>query len=234
MDAQELADTRHVPSEVSLGGREPVRRLQSRRGEEGAILIFALIVMVVVALLLGALATFSSNDIKNAGNFQQERKVEYAGDGAVDAAIQAVRFSCYAFNSTTQTQDTCPSNGGDDCLPNGNVLVNPNANTQTMTFYATTASRRLTLKVYCVGRVEPDGRNTRVVTFLACSISANSCTKTTAIVAATVGFQDYGPRSTVQLTTPRPNTCSSPAETTTCGIGIVVQNWSVRGSVTSR
>jgi hypothetical protein len=207
-------------------------RGRCRQSEDGAILLFAVILMIVVALLLGALVTFSGSDIMNTANFQQARKVEYAGDGAVDAAIQAVRFTCYAFNGT-ESKDTCPSAPQDDCLPDGVVFVHPDENTQVMTFYATT-SRRISLKVRCVGTLSGDTRTTRVITFLACNASRSTCTATTAIVKATVAFQDYEAGSVYRVPGPgmlgRPNTCSSPENSSSCGFGIVVKSWTVSGS----
>jgi hypothetical protein len=67
------------------------------RDESGAVLILALIFMTSVGLAVGALATFSSNDIRNIANFKEARGTLSAAEGATQAQITAMR---YAYSTT--------------------------------------------------------------------------------------------------------------------------------------
>ena len=67
------------------------------RDESGAVLILALIFTVIVGLTVGALATWSANDIHNIGNFKVARGTVSAAEGAVQAQMNAMR---YAYSTT--------------------------------------------------------------------------------------------------------------------------------------
>lgn len=60
--------------------------------ERGAVLVLALIFLIVGSLLALALTTLSSTNLTNTANFVNLRTVNYAADGAMDGAIQQVRY----------------------------------------------------------------------------------------------------------------------------------------------
>jgi hypothetical protein len=60
--------------------------------EAGAVLILALIFAVVTAMIVGALAAWTSNDIKNIGNLRSSRSMLSAADGATQAAMGNIRY----------------------------------------------------------------------------------------------------------------------------------------------
>lgn len=70
--------------------------------ERGAVLVLALIFLIVGSLLALALTTLSSTNLTNTANFVNLRAVNYAADGAMDGAIQQVRYhgDCESFPKT--------------------------------------------------------------------------------------------------------------------------------------
>ncbi len=79
------------------------------RDEEGATLVLALVFMIIIALVLVPLVTLSGNGLQNTSNLLQEQSLEYRSNGAVEVAIQTVRYtdatyrggSCFASGSST-------------------------------------------------------------------------------------------------------------------------------------
>jgi hypothetical protein len=178
-------------------------------GEGGAILILALVFILLISLSVLGLLTFGGNGIKDATSLQGQRSLEYAADGATTAAIQAVRYSYYAFNGppTTNTNFT---NAPGDCLPDGAVLTLPD--TASMTIDGVTMTVTCTGALYTIPTPQ---QNTRVITFYACL--QGSCTSSNAILAATVAFQDLSPGGIYG--------CYDAPDSTTCGTGVVIQSW---------
>ncbi len=62
-------------------------------GETGAALVLALVFMVVVGMLVGAMAAWTGNSLQNAANFQSARSQNYALYGATQTAIQNIRYN---------------------------------------------------------------------------------------------------------------------------------------------
>jgi hypothetical protein len=67
--------------------------LQRERDESGAVLILALLFTLIVGLAVGALATWSANDIVNIGNFKKDRGTLSAAEGAMQAQLSAMRYA---------------------------------------------------------------------------------------------------------------------------------------------
>lgn len=86
---------------------------QRRGGEDGAALILALVFVVVSALSVAALVTFSGGALLSTAQFKSERNIEYAADSAVELAIQQVRYRPSYYPTAT------PRN----CLGPGSVTV---------------------------------------------------------------------------------------------------------------
>ena len=89
------------------------------RDEQGATLVLALVFMIIIALVLVPLVTFSGNGLQNTSNLLQEQSLEYRSNGAVEVAVQTVRYtdvtysggSCFASGSpTVQIGQAGPSN----------------------------------------------------------------------------------------------------------------------------
>lgn len=96
------------------------RLRRARRDESGAALVIALVFVVVGALTLVALVTFAGSALFGTAQLRAVRALQYAGNGATDIAIQAVRYSPTAFNKPTLSPVTPPQN----CLGTTSVLIN--------------------------------------------------------------------------------------------------------------
>lgn len=141
------------------------------RGESGALLVLALIFALVIAFLLLAVVNLSGSNLLNTANLQTERSLEYAADGAVDAAIQTTRYSAL-FATTSST----------DCLPNGVPAI---------TFSTSNPGETQYITVDCSGIQNGQGR---VVNLYACvapsATSPGSCSASNSVLTAQVDFSD--------------------------------------------
>jgi hypothetical protein len=66
--------------------------LRGDRSERGAALLIGLLFMTIGSLLALALASSAGNNLLNTSNFQTQRNLEYAADGALTGAVQASRY----------------------------------------------------------------------------------------------------------------------------------------------
>lgn len=184
----------------------------TEQGEEGAILILALVFVIIVTLSIFGLITFGGVGILNSTNLKGQRSLEYAADGATTAAIQAVRYSPFYFSNPQP----------EDCLPDGAVLSLPNNGG----FASSTPSITIdgvSMTVDCIEGITATStpQFTRVVTFYACLASLGvPCTAINSIVTATVDFEDVTLTGVEQ--------CSSATQTSTCGTGEVINSWVVQ------
>lgn len=190
----------------------PKRRpsLLAKRDESGATLILALIFVIVSAIIVLSLLNLNSNDIVSSGTLRNERSVEYAADGATDAAIQGVRYAYLGINASPAP-----------CLydPSTQALFN------NMTLNGTT------IAVECSGEASTPSTGYRTIQFYACASATNSCpdanlsTGTGVLLEATVVFDD------VSSSTASPpdffNCNSNPSDQTTCGTSYAITNWIV-------
>lgn len=73
---------------------EPGVTARARRGDEsGAVLILALVFVLAVGLLTGVLINLVETNILSTTSLGQERSLEYASDGALQVAVQAIRHA---------------------------------------------------------------------------------------------------------------------------------------------
>jgi hypothetical protein len=162
-----------TPNCVVRGGR--------RVDERGSSLILALVYIVSVSLIVGALADWAMNDVRNTTHFQNASLMDNAVSGATEIAIQSMRY--YPQYPATLTIANCwtPISGASasDTTINNDLVA-----------------------VWCSTVENLQSPNTRVVTFFACTETAtsvnsgnvatsmNNC-KTTPILKAVVTFDDY-------------------------------------------
>lgn len=78
--------------------------LANPRDERGATLILAMVFLVLGSFLIVSLATYSESSLFGVANYKTQRNLEYAADGATNAAIQALRYKV-----GTLPQNNCPS-----------------------------------------------------------------------------------------------------------------------------
>lgn len=186
------------------------------RNDEGAVLILALIFMLIVSLAIYGLVTFGGVGILNATSLKGQRSLEYAADGATSTAIQAVRYSPYAFSNPQP----------ESCLPDGAELqLTSSSNEASGTNFITIND--VTMGVDCIASIaSTTPQFTRVVTFYAClqpnaPTTPTACVASNSIVAATVDFEDVNSSGV--------DNCSVSSDTlSTCGMGEEVASWTVQ------
>jgi hypothetical protein len=151
-----------------------------RVDEAGATLVLALVFMIVVALVLLALVTFSGNGILNTSNLLQQQSLEYRSAGAVEVAIQTVRYT-----DTTYTGGSC-FGCGSPTVQIGQALPN-------------NPPVHVTCSTVPVSQLPPNTGVTREINVYACGSS--SCGANNYTVWATVDFQDGSTCSVTSLGT---------------------------------
>jgi hypothetical protein len=190
------------------------------RNEDGAILILALIFMLIVTFAIFGLVTFGGVGILNSTNLKGQRSLEYAADGAITAAIQAVRYSPDGFSNPQPVS----------CLPDGAVLQltsdgNEASSTASM-MIPPNGPNGVSMAVDCIaGLSSTTPQFTRVVTFYACPQTNGPvlCVAGNSVVAATVDFED--------VTSSGVDQCSASTDTLlTCGVGEEIATWVVQTS----
>jgi len=189
----------------------------SVRDEAGATLILALLFMVVIGLIVGGLATWTSNSLTDTVAFAQVRSSQFALSSASQVAIQSIRY--------TPLLGTSPP-----LAPSPQTL---NASPPTYCWGTTADSyggTELTtqndaVEVYCSTVWNPTSAATRVVTISACLQSllpvppstpsaATTCAKTPGLQTI-VTFDDYSSSAP----TINPGPCVS-----TCGTGMTINS----------
>jgi hypothetical protein len=163
------------------------------------VLVLALIFAVLSAMIVGALATWTANDLKNVGNFKTSRSMLSVADSAMQTAISSIRYSYPA-----STSGFCSSGTDPYSLNNWNVDVT----CTTTVNQASSASRIVTISAY------PQSA------FCGATL-CNAGTKP--LIQAQVTFDDISgyPKYT--------NDClSTTSPQTTCGFGMTVNSWVVQ------
>ncbi len=151
-----------------------------RRDEEGATLVLALVFMIIVALVLLALVTFSGDGILNTSNVLQQQSLEYRSAGAVEVAIQTVRYTDTAYNGGSCFASGFPTVQIGQALPNNPAVY-------------------VTCSTVPVSQLPANTGVTREINVYACGSS--SCGPTNYTVWATVDFQDGSTCSATSLGT---------------------------------
>lgn len=195
--------------------RTPGHPVLRSRDEDGAVLLLALVFIVVIAVVLSSLLTLTGNDLLNSSNLRTQRSVEYAADGAADAAVQAVRYSESAYMGAPQAcLPSTPPAGSPSSITIGEAS-NPGVQI-TVDCGNGARSRRSCLSRTVLPCV------TRSVSVYACQ-GTGTCTSTSPHLQlqATVGFDDYSATNVLL--------CSR-TSTATCGTGMAIESWLVRGS----
>jgi len=143
------------------------RRLRSHSGptvaprprdESGATLVLALLFLVVIGLIVGGLASWTSNDLSNSLRFQQDRSAQYALSSTTQVAIQNIRYA--PLLGSKQTLNASP--------PSYCWGPTPAAGTGTVSELTVLNYQ---VAVWCSTVWTPTSASTRVVTVSACLTS---------------------------------------------------------------
>jgi hypothetical protein len=160
--------------------------------------------MVSTAMVVGAMASWTANDVKNIATFKTARAAIIAADAATQTAIWGIRFQYQSFPSWTSCGSTT-----DPFEPPGVPSID-----------------NWRIDVFCVNPPGTSGGGTRVVTVNAYLPSAvcgsTPCSGAAPLVSAQVTFNDYsGPPANAM-------DCAPSKAQTTCGTGMSVNSWVVR------
>ena len=202
-----------------------VYRRPRPRDESGATLVLALLFLVVVGTIVGAMASWTANSLTDEVVFQNARSAQAALNSATQIAIQNIRYTpLMSPNSTLGTDETLNASPPEYCWGTGPGSVQSFPQDQ-----------NYTVAVWCSTALNPSSSTTRTVTISACLLpsgasvnyvtmsnwqSLSSSCATTPGLQTVVAFDDYQANNT---TSPEP--C-----TTTCGAGGMLINSSSLGT----
>ena len=186
------------------GSRRRVTRECGAHNDSGGVLILALVFIIAVGLIVGALANLTMNDLNNTSVFNSVRAQQYAANSAVQVAVQSMRYTPLV--SAGQTLNAVPPSY---CWGSGPQSTVTNVN-------------GVSFSVWCSTIQDLASANTRTVTFYACdpSLTATQCAATPKLQAVVV-FDDYPPGN---QNAPMTQTCSW-----SCGEGMTIQQWLWKG-----
>jgi hypothetical protein len=176
------------------------------RGESGAVLILALVYIISISLIVGALADWAMNSLNNTTHFQSANQIHTAVSGATNTAIHAMQVNPYPINPTynatgyTTALGPCWSPG-----PSSTVSIDGQ-----------------TVAVWCTMTVNLTSAATRTTTFYTClsSVSATQC-QANPLLQAVVIFDDYPSGGATRLY----YQCNAPLGVQTCGEGQTLVSW---------
>ncbi len=173
-------------------------------GDEGGVLILALVFIIAVGLIVGALANLTMNDLNNTTIFNSVRAQQYAANSAVQVAVQSMRYTPLV--GTGQTLNAVPPSY---CWGSGPASTVTNVN-------------GVSFSVWCSTIQDLASANTRTVTFYACdpSLTATQCAAAPKLQAVVV-YDDYPPGNS---NAPMTAACSW-----SCGEGMTIQQWLWKG-----
>jgi hypothetical protein len=192
---------------------------QSRRtdrSERGASLILALVFIVVVAVIVGAISSLALNDLNNTTHFNSAVALDYSASSVAALAIQGVRYA-------PQTVDGALGTG-----PCWITLASPNISEQTF--------NGQTVAIWCTSVHHAGSSQSRDVTMIACASALPSTATSAQSSAAEVNcatnplltlveaYDDYSAAGTDLCVGAQP-TCGSGAST-------LVWKWGSLGTVT--
>jgi len=155
-------DAKHWPHRNTREGTQSGGPRCRHTSERGSSLILALVYIVAISLIVGALADWAMNDLTNTTHFQNASSLDNAVSGATEVAIQSVRY--YPNYSGTTNFGNCwnPSSTAASDVPINLDLV----------------------AVWCSTVENLKSPSTRIVTFIACPVTAAAVANTGAAATA--------------------------------------------------
>ena len=186
-------------------------RGDARRDESGAVLILALVFLVTVSVIVGALTDWVTNDLMNTASFNSTQTLNSSATNAVTLGVQSIRYTPLLYNTSTLADETLNASPPSYCWGSG-------------------PSQAFNMNVYCSSVWNPTKAATRKVTVSACPISRTAPVTGTAswtaaqrscaaapLLQAIVTFDDYPPTGV-----------SGPSQVqcvTYCGSTLTVNSW---------
>lgn len=177
------------------------------RDEAGAVLVLALLFIFVVGAVVGSIASWATNDLKNTADFTSARTTQYAVTSTVETAVETIRYTPL-FSSQLQTTPSSPSFCWGSSSPSQLQIDG------------------VTVTVWCYTDYQVGSADTRQVTFSACTTASESGAACAAAPAlqAVVTFDDY----------PTGYSPPSNAECNVyCGTSMTENSWTWAGTATT-
>jgi len=144
------------------------------RRQSGAVLVLALIFLLIGSFVVIPLAGLATTNLQATAPFITERQLEYAADGAMDLAIETVRYSAM------------DGYAGGPCGP-----ITTTVNGQTVTVDCTSETPGAS------GAAGENGES-RYVSFVACPGGDTSGCSGQSFLSATADYSDFTPTGVVQ------------------------------------
>lgn len=165
--------------------------------EQGAILMLALILMLLVSLTIAGLLQWVNTDLSNSTNFQAGNVNQQSSSGAVNIALQTSRYATWAdpFTEDCSNQTMAPftdSASGMSSARNGTFFTNGSSPTSKV-------ATLVPVQVWCSGTQAANGNATnRDVKIVACPVSMEpaGCSATNPYLSTEVSFVDQGSPTT--------------------------------------
>ncbi len=198
-------------------------RLNRRTGpkDRGAILLLALGFIVAASLIVLALASWATNDIKNTTTFVTVSQMQQDARSTANVAIDSMRYQ--PLLGTNQTLNQFAYCWGTAAPSSQSFQFTTEGAGATQVNHAT-----ITMNAYCSTVWDPQSAISRVVTVDVCpsTISTMSVCVANPYLQAIVQFDDYPNNSTTARIT---GVCS-----TWCGQGMTITNWTWGSTGTSQ
>ena len=168
--------------------------------EQGAILMLALILMLLVSLTIAGLLQWVNTDLSNSTNFQAGNVNQQSSSGAVNIALQTSRYATWAdpFTEDCSNQTMAPftdSASGMSSARNGTFFTNGSSPTSKV-------ATLVPVQVWCLTPLPlPSSTTTttkRDVIIVACPVSMEpaGCSATNPYLSTEVSFVDQGSLTT--------------------------------------
>lgn len=183
--------------------RRPRRNVLRPNGEEGSVLILALVYLVAVGVAMIALTGWLSNDLGNVSKFSGSRELQLAAQSTAELAIQNIRYT--PLLATSETLDASPPSY---CWGSG-----PASEVQNIDGYS--------LDAWCSTQWDPTSAATRIVTISIClsTMTATACAASgQSYLQVVVTFDDYPPGGAAPVQGP----CT---DWDWCGEGMTIDSW---------
>ena len=175
-------------------------------------LILALVYIIAIGLIVGALADWAMNDLNNTTHFRSSSSLDYAASSAAQVAIQSIRYAPEMPATQSPSLSYCWT------PPSG--------------YISELSENSYTIGVWCSTVQNLASARTRVVTFYVCPTALTSSSSSAAVLAGgvacqnkalltvQVAYDDYLPG---QLTLK--STCDQLLPVPHCGSGAKIEKW---------
>ena len=168
---------RRMVNPVSMPQSRRKFRARNEESETGAVLVLALVYIISISLIVGALADWAMNSLNNTTIFRSVSQLHYAIGGVTNSAIHDVRYNPIPKYPTSTDYSGVPTTLS-PCWGSGPI--------------SQLALNNISVAVWCTTVINLTQPNTRTVTFYSCPSAFNgSQCQLNPTLTAVVAFDDY-------------------------------------------